>query len=66
MTERLLWSTHAMDSYNAHTRILLTEDGEELDLANQDNDIADSLTYALTEKWNDITQETRRNYYENS
>ena len=66
MTERLLWSTHAMDSYNAHTRILLTEDSEELDLANQDNDIADSLTYALTEKWNDITQETRRNYYENS
>lgn len=66
MTERLLWSTHAMESYNAHTRILLTEEGEELDLANQDNDIADSLTYALTEKWNDITQETRRNYYENS
>lgn len=60
MTERLLWSTHALESYNAHTRILLTEDGEELDLANQDNDIADSLTYALTEKWNDITQETRR------
>ena len=64
--ERLLWSTHALESYNAHTRILLTEDGEELDLATQDNDIADSLTYGLTEKWNDITKEVRRNYYENS
>lgn len=66
MTDRLLWSTHAIESYNAHTRILLTEEGEELDLANQDNDIADSLTYGLTEKWNDITIETRRNIYENS
>lgn len=60
MQDRLLWSTHALNSYNAHTRILLTEDGEELDLGNQDNDIGDSLTYGLTEKWNDITRQIKR------
>lgn len=57
---RLLWSDRALNSYIAHTRILLTEDGEELDLGVQDNDYGDSLAYALTEKWNDITQNIRR------
>lgn len=58
--ERLLWSSHALDSYYAHTRILLDEDGAELDLSVQDNDIGDSLTYGLTENWNYITKQTSR------
>lgn len=58
--ERLLWSSNALNSYNAHTRILLDEDGSELDLSIQDNDIADSLVYALTENWNYITKQERR------
>lgn len=58
--ERLIWSSHAIDSYNAHTRILLDEDGAELDLSVQDNDIGDSLTYGLTENWNYITKQTNR------
>ncbi len=58
--ERLLWSSHAVNSYNAHTRILLDEDGKELDLSVQDNDIADSLVYSLTENWNYLTTQTRR------
>lgn len=58
--ERLIWSSHALDSYNAHTRILLDEDGAELDLSVQDNDIGDSLTYGLTENWNYLTKQTSR------
>jgi hypothetical protein len=58
--DRLLWTTHAINSYEAHTRILLDEDGAELDLSIQDNDIADSLTYGLTEKWGDITTQIKR------
>ncbi len=58
--ERLIWSSHAIDSYNAHTRILLDEDGAELDLSVQDNDIGDSLTYGLTENWNYITKQISR------
>lgn len=58
--ERLIWSSHAIDSYYAHTRILLDEDGAELDLSVQDNDIGDSLTYGLTENWNYITKQTNR------
>ena len=58
--ERLLWTTHAINSYEAHTRILLDEDGSELDLGIQDNDIGDSLTYGLTEKWGDITTQVKR------
>ncbi len=57
---RLLWSTRAESSYNAHTRILISDDGEELDLGSQDNDFGDSLAYGLTEKWNDITRNIRR------
>lgn len=58
--ERLLWSSRALNSYNAHSRILVNEKGEELDLSIQDNDIADSLTYALTENWNYLTKQIRR------
>jgi len=58
--QRLIWTTHALNSYNAHTRILLEQDGSELDLGVQDNDFGDTLSYALTEKWNDITAQTRR------
>ena len=60
LQERLIWSSHALNSYNAHTRILLDEDGSELDLSVQDNDIADSLTYGLTENWNYLTKQIRR------
>lgn len=60
LQERLLWTTHALNSYEAHTRILLDEDGAELDLGVQDNDIGDSLTYGLTEKWMDITTQVKR------
>ena len=49
-----------MNSYNAHTRILLDEDGKELDLGVQDNDIGDSLTYGLTENWNYLIRQERR------
>ena len=55
-----MWTTHAINSYEAHTRILLDEDGSELDLGIQDNDIGDSLTYGLTEKWGDITTQVKR------
>ena len=57
---RLLWSTHAINSYNAHTRLLLDDDGAELDMGVQDNDYGDSLAYGLTEKWNDITRNIKR------
>ena len=60
MQGRLLWSTHAINSYNAHTRILLDDEGAELDMGIQDNDFGDSLAYGLTEKWNDITRNIRR------
>ena len=60
MLGRLLWSTHAINSYNAHTRILLDDEGAELDMGIQDNDFGDSLAYGLTEKWNDITRNIRR------
>ena len=58
--DRLLWTTKAVNNYDAHTRILLNEDGSELDLGIQDNDYCDTISYALTEKWNDITTQTRR------
>jgi hypothetical protein len=58
--ERLLWSTNAINSFNAHTRILLDEDGKELDLGVQDNDIGDSLAYGLTENWSYLTKQTSR------
>lgn len=60
LQERLLWTTHAINNYNAHTRILLADDGSELDLDVQDNDMGDTVAYGLTEKWNDITTEIRR------
>lgn len=58
--KRLLWSTHAINSYNAHTQLLLSDDGAELDMGIQINDFGDSLAYGLTEKWNDITRNIRR------
>lgn len=60
LQERLIWTTHAVNSYNAHTRILLDEDGAELDLGVKDNDFGDSLAYGLTEEWNEITQNIKR------
>lgn len=60
LQQRLLWSTHALNSYNAHTRILLSDDGEELDMGVKDNDFGDSLAYGLTEHWNDITKNIKR------
>ena len=60
LQQRLIWSTKATNSYNAHTRILIDEDGSELDLGVKDNDFGDSLTYALTENWNYITKQTKR------
>lgn len=57
---RLLWSSHALNSYNAHTRLLMDEDGAVLDLGVQDNDINDTSDYALTERWNDITKNIKR------
>ena len=55
-----MWSTHAINSYNAHTRLLLDEDGAELDMGIKDNDHGDSVAYGLTEKWNDITRNIKR------
>jgi len=60
LQQRLLWSDSAMNSYDAHTRILLDEDGSELDNNIVDNDIADSLTYALTENWDYLVRQERR------
>lgn len=60
MQERLLWTNRAVNCYNAHTRILINDDGSEMDLAVQDNDYADTVAYALTEKWNDITRQINR------
>lgn len=60
MQKRLLWTTHALNNYHAHTRLLMDEDGSVLDLGIQDNDINDTIDYALTEKWNDITKNVYR------
>lgn len=57
---RLLWSTRAVESYNAHTRLVLDDDGSVLDMGVRDNDYSDSLDYGLTEKWNDITTNIKR------
>lgn len=58
--ERLLWSDRALNNYQAHTRILLNEDGSELDLGVQDNDMGDIVAYGLTEKWGEITSQIKR------
>lgn len=58
--QRLLWSDRAYNNYQAHTRILLDDDGAELDLGIQDNDMGDIVAYGLTEKWNDITSQIKR------
>jgi PBSX family phage terminase large subunit len=58
--ERLLWSDKAAISYNAHTRIRLDDNGAERDDNVQDNDIANSLDYALTENWSNLIQQDRR------
>ena len=60
MQNRLLWSSHALNCYNAHTRLLLNDDGSVCDLGVQDNDMNDSVDYALTEMWNDITKNIHR------
>ena len=60
MQQRLLWTDRAVNSYNAHTRLLLDEDGKVLDLGVQDNDHNDVIDYALTEKWNDINRNIKR------
>ena len=60
LQKRLLWTTHAVNNYNAHTRLLMDEDGSVLDLGVQDNDHNDTIDYALTEKWNDITKNIYR------
>ena len=60
LQKRLLWSTHALNDYNAHTRLLLDEDGKVLDLGVQDNDHNDTIDYSLTERWNDITKNIQR------
>lgn len=60
LQDRILWSTKALNNYNAHTRILLDDDGKELDLGVKDNDHADVYAYGLTEKWNEITRNIRR------
>lgn len=57
---RLLWSTRAIESYNAHLRLVLDDDGSVLDMGVRDNDYNDSLDYGLTEKWNDITTNIKR------
>lgn len=58
--ERLLWTDRALNNYQAHTRILLADDGSELDLGIQDNDMGDILAYGLTQKWGEITSQIRR------
>ena len=57
---RLLWSDGARNSYDAHTHILSDDKGGEMDNNDQDNDMADSLTYALTENWANLTKEVAR------
>ena len=60
MQDRLLWSSHAENCYNAHTRLLLNEDGSVKDEGVQDNDFNDSVDYGLTEMWNDIQKNIQR------
>lgn len=60
MQNRLLWTDRALESYNAHTRLVMDEDGAVLDNGVRDNDYNDSLDYAITEKWNDITRNIAR------
>lgn len=56
----LLWSTHAIDSFNAHKRILSTPNGEEMEQSNINNDYGDSLTYTLTENWVRVSNISKR------
>ena len=58
--KRLLWTDRALNNYQAHTRILLADDGAELDLGIQDNDMGDIVAYGLTQKWNEITSQIKR------
>lgn len=60
LQKRMLWTERALNNYNAHTRILLDEDGKELDIGVQDNDMGDIYAYGLTEKWNDICANIKR------
>ena len=60
MQNRILWTDRALESYNAHTRLVMDEDGAVLDNGVRDNDYNDSLDYAITEKWNDITRNIAR------
>lgn len=57
---RLLWTERARENYDAHTRLVMDEDGSVLDNGIRDNDYNDSLDYAITEKWNDITKNIAR------
>lgn len=60
LQKRMLWTDKALNNYNAHTRLLLDEDGKVLDMGIQDNDMGDIYDYALTEKWNDINKNIKR------
>lgn len=59
MGDYLLWTTKAEESFKAHKRILATKDGEEMEQSDINNDYADSLTYALTEKWLQVSRITK-------
>lgn len=60
LQERLVWTNKAIGSYNAHKNILLDEDGAELDMATQDNDYGDGVTYFVTEEWVNIFAQNKR------
>ena len=60
LQERLLWTNKAIGSYKAHENLLLDEDGAELDMATQDNDYGDGVTYLVTEEWVNIFAQNKR------
>lgn len=60
MNKCLLWSSRAIESFNAHKRILSTPNGEEMEQSNINNDYGDSLTYTLTENWVKVSNISKR------
>lgn len=58
--ERLLWTEKAFNSYHAHELILTDDDGAEMDMATQNNDYADGVTYLVTEEWVSLIEQPKR------
>ena len=61
MGDYLLWTDRAKQSFIAHQNIMANKNDSEQDMNNIHNDYADSLTYALTEKWLKVSNLIKEN-----